>query len=282
LDTSSGGIEPNPVPPALPAVELTKRLSAKKPATPTAAAVNKPKTATVKATAAVVSVSVSPPARRFGEVANSLGIRFPESTPIDPKGIITEQFVTGVGEDYTASIQEIEGAAQACGEPLTAEEESEVALLKGLRESKAANDVKIFAQLKETSVKALSQVGAQTDLETYKTSVLLPDEVVVASVEVVAFKGFVGHRSDLKVGKGLLLATKLGSSDRHRLHFYLNDNDVSFSAAQTYVTLATKNDGEGAAQKANQKLNSSATLQGTFRTSFVEVNNIMRTVVEGG
>ena len=67
-------------------------------------------------------------------------------------------------------------------------------------------------------------------MQTYKEDVLLPGEEVVASLQVVGFNGILGHSTDLKIGHGLMLCTKLGTL--HRIHFYINDH-VSDPSQQT-------------------------------------------------
>ena len=64
-------------------------------------------------------------------------------------------------------------------------------------------DPKVFEHLKPFDEECFSKIGAQTSIDTYKSNALVSGESLIASIETVAFKGFVGHRDDLKVGKGL-------------------------------------------------------------------------------
>lgn len=67
----------------------------------------------------------------------------------------------------------------------------------------------------------LGVLGKHSDMEVYRQQVLLPEEEVIASLDVVGFAGIVGHRTDLKLGRGLIMCTKLG--EVHRIHYYIND-----------------------------------------------------------
>lgn len=136
-----------------------------------------------------------------------------------------------------------------------------------------------FKSLREINKRVCSQ-NKEGNLQLYKESVLLADEILVASLDVVAFKGFVGHRLDLKVGSGLILVTKLCDGS-HRLHFYVDDIESSFAASQSFTSLSSTSMSDNATRSeakfanstsAKQKIEAKRTLTGTFRTCFVEDN----------
>ena len=127
--------------------------------------------------------------------------------------------------------------------------------------------------LKKVDHDALNRIGNHADLDAYKRNVLLPNEELITELSVVAFEGLVTKSTELKVGNGVLMASRLPRDDGsfvHRLHFYIDDKDSTFKAKQRYWNSNLLN--ENAQAEAEQFILAKHELTGAFSSAFVEEN----------
>lgn len=230
------------------------------------------------------TIPVGAPGSFKGLIATKLGITYPGPAALDKDGLVTPAFVEMQGTDYAKLIATKVKQLDEMKEKEAGPEEIEMVKeeLRKLFDSLSTKekwDPKIFEYLRPIDEECLSKIGAQSDMETYKANALISGESLIAAIDAVAFKGFVGHRDDLKVGRGLMLLTSLG--DKHRIHFYHADHESAFDAVMRYQMIK---DVAGAkcfekgqintAKKATEKINAEHTLSGTFRAMYVE-NNLL-------
>jgi len=220
-----------------------------------------------------------------GVIATGLGVANNGPTILDQDNLITQAFVDKQGPDLVKTFDAQSKKLQEMKDKETDKTEVE-AFEEKMRETeaslaiKAAWDPKVFDHLRPYDEECLAQIGGREALETYKANALISGETLDAAIDVVAFKGFVGHGDDLKVGRGLLLLTSLG--DKHRIHFYHADHDSSFDASMAYRMSKDLTEGaelfkkgeQATAKKATAKIKAEHKLSGTFRAMYVE-NNLL-------
>ena len=123
---------------------------------------------------------------------------------------------------------------------------------------------------------ALSMMKASSGLEVFKESVLLPGEELLTSLNIVAIKGMLTSASSpMKVGRGVVLLTRLviDEKETHRIHFYIDENNSSFDAKQTYLkSKRADKDGQFIDEVQTQVIHAKHEAKGTIRTCFVEKN----------
>ena len=127
--------------------------------------------------------------------------------------------------------------------------------------------------LKAVDKRAQDRIGNHADITQFKETVLLSNEELITELPVVAFEGLITAPSDMKVGNGTLMLSKLtrfDGSSVHRLHFYIDDKDSTFKATQRFKTADLPN--AKAEAEAEQFVMANHGLTGTFASAFVENN----------
>lgn len=151
---------------------------------------------------------------------------------------------------------------------------------------KTSDDGARFSAFQPHSMAALSKLNPQGSIETFRQSILLPGESEIMSIRIVAVKGIVTNPSDMAVGRGVIVCTKLPKADGssvHRLHFFINEQDSEFEALQSSdeqkmtsekgkTCFETGSSAKSDSAKARQLVRTTQNLHGTFRTCNVEGN----------
>jgi len=209
-------------------------------------------------------------------IASQIGMEFPELPNLDINGMVTDNFIA-INSDIQAQIDEIERKVFAKGSSLTSEDENKLSRLKLLASKR-------LLSVRNHEAAALSMNSSHCSVDTFRKSILLPNEVELAAVNVVAFRGIVSDPGKLTVGRGIIICSKLTKADGsfvHRLHFYVSEHDGEIDVEHEYSkkkkeivsqTQTANSVDKSESEFMNHRINSLHNISGTFRSIFVEEN----------
>jgi len=109
----------------------------------------------------------------YGVIASKIGADFPRPPLVDVNGMITEHFVTSLGDNLQLEVDKIKDEAKAMKRSLTEEEKTAIDSLNTMIKLKFETDMKRFATFKQHDSAALSMIGQHSSVNTFKQSVIL-------------------------------------------------------------------------------------------------------------